>query len=371
MGAKISKKHQFVLYALMEYLKKLNKRFKGQPLEAMRKQIKVKCIFDVAEDEPDGEHLKRILDERWTGFLKLKSHLKKLGLVFVSDNPDIILCSNNNANKIKKIPFIINERKDGSSLIDKKNLKNPNCLAVFKNHILRPKSLNNQPTIANRYHCKIISDFHESKDFELEREEAYTDEELKKIKCVIWDIFHSPISNKFKKLRSTEINFSMEREIDVLSCLSHSHTIDLIRWHRKKAIQSINDIKEIKSVTENIYGKDYYNALLNAKIIISPWGYGEYCYRDVEGMLAGAVIIKPDTSFVETIPDIYQNNITYVPCKPDFSDLKEKVYEILNNWNDYKEMRIKARKMLVDVGDEEEIAKQFVKNLKEVLKINE
>jgi len=39
MGVKISKKHQFVLYALMEYLKKLNKRFKDQPLEASVSKI--------------------------------------------------------------------------------------------------------------------------------------------------------------------------------------------------------------------------------------------------------------------------------------------------------------------------------------------
>lgn len=39
MGVKLSKKHQFVLYSLMEYLKKLNKKFRDQPLEASVSKI--------------------------------------------------------------------------------------------------------------------------------------------------------------------------------------------------------------------------------------------------------------------------------------------------------------------------------------------
>ena len=39
MGSKLSKKHKFVLYSLMEYLKKLNKRFKDKPLKASVSKI--------------------------------------------------------------------------------------------------------------------------------------------------------------------------------------------------------------------------------------------------------------------------------------------------------------------------------------------
>ena len=35
----ISKKHKFILYALMKYLKKINKKFKNQPLEASVSKI--------------------------------------------------------------------------------------------------------------------------------------------------------------------------------------------------------------------------------------------------------------------------------------------------------------------------------------------
>ncbi len=39
MGVKLSKKHQFVLYSLMEYLKKLNKKFRDQQLESSVSKI--------------------------------------------------------------------------------------------------------------------------------------------------------------------------------------------------------------------------------------------------------------------------------------------------------------------------------------------
>ena len=36
---KLNKKHQFILYALMQYLKKLNKKFEDKPLEASVSKI--------------------------------------------------------------------------------------------------------------------------------------------------------------------------------------------------------------------------------------------------------------------------------------------------------------------------------------------
>ena len=36
---KLNKKHQFILYALMKYLRKLNKKFEDQPLEASVSKI--------------------------------------------------------------------------------------------------------------------------------------------------------------------------------------------------------------------------------------------------------------------------------------------------------------------------------------------
>ena len=61
-----------------------------------------------------------------------------------------------------------------------------------------------------------------------------------------------------------------------------------------------------------------------AEFCVSPFGYGEVCWRDFEAMLCGCLVIKPDMSHVETNPDIFRPHETYVPVQWDYADLEEK-----------------------------------------------
>ena len=61
----------------------------------------------------------------------------------------------------------------------------------------------------------------------------------------------------------------------------------------------------------------------------SPFGYGELCWRDIEAIAAGAVLIKPDMSHLRTEPNLYRDGETYIACRWDFADLSDKVSEIL------------------------------------------
>ena len=40
----------------------------------------------------------------------------------------------------------------------------------------------------------------------------------------------------------------------------------------------------------------------HSRICISPFGYGEICWRDFEAILCGCLVVKPDMSHVETNP---------------------------------------------------------------------
>ena len=55
-------------------------------------------------------------------------------------------------------------------------------------------------------------------------------------------------------------------------------------------------------------------------------------------MVSGSVLIKPKTDYGLTVPDIYRDGVTYVSCRVDYGDLKEKIDEILNNYDKYKKM---------------------------------
>jgi hypothetical protein len=76
---------------------------------------------------------------------------------------------------------------------------------------------------------------------------------------------------------------------------------------------------------------EYYQEMISSKICVSPFGYGEICWRDYEAVLCRCLLIKPDMGHVETDPDIFQPYKTYVPVKWDFSDLKEKCEYYLQN----------------------------------------
>jgi hypothetical protein len=67
----------------------------------------------------------------------------------------------------------------------------------------------------------------------------------------------------------------------------------------------------------------YYEELRSSRICVSPFGYGEICWRDFEAVLMGSLLVKPDMSHLRTEPDIFIPGETYVPVRWDFSDLEE------------------------------------------------
>lgn len=75
----------------------------------------------------------------------------------------------------------------------------------------------------------------------------------------------------------------------------------------------------------------YMAELRASKLCFSPFGYGELCWRDIEAILAGAVLIKPDMGHLETLPDLYEPGVTYLPVRWDFADLEEVVETALSD----------------------------------------
>jgi hypothetical protein len=65
----------------------------------------------------------------------------------------------------------------------------------------------------------------------------------------------------------------------------------------------------------------YINELSSSRVVISPFGWGEYAIRDYETFVSGAALLKPDMSHLETWPDLYQPGATYIPVNWDWSSL--------------------------------------------------
>ena len=293
----------------------------------------------------------------------IREYLSRQNIFFVESDYDMLLIhASKLTDEILKIEknIIILERIDASIISKRNELKLDNVLGIIKNTILRPVALNNHEVFQSRYHSYLvlnnIQNKSEKKHFlnsEKKKKQKYsssvntklTKEDLRKVEVGYGFSFYDKLQ-KYKYLR---INFNRLRDIDIhFAGTSKYGNCTSITYHRNKCISEINKLKDCKVDCfdhREHTAKDYVNTLLNSKIVISPWGFGEMCYRDFEAMYCGCVLIKPDTSFVQTYPDIFINNKTYIPCKVDFSDLQEKVMYIKNNWNKFKEMRINNRNL--------------------------
>ena len=73
--------------------------------------------------------------------------------------------------------------------------------------------------------------------------------------------------------------------------------------------------------------------------MLSPFGWGEVCYRDFEAAIGGAVLIKPNMSHVETWPNIF-NNKSYKSLSWDLNELDSLCIDELEIDKAYEARRI-------------------------------
>jgi hypothetical protein len=100
-----------------------------------------------------------------------------------------------------------------------------------------------------------------------------------------------------------------------------------VAFQRKLFLEQIG---EDQNFLTGLVPLDTYNKeLKDVQAILSPFGWGEICFRDIEAFLSGAVLVKPTVDHIETWPNLFIPNETYVPVKWDGSDLVNTVNDLL------------------------------------------
>jgi len=94
-------------------------------------------------------------------------------------------------------------------------------------------------------------------------------------------------------------------------------------------------LKKIELDSRFLVGKtsqrQYNSELIRSKAVLSPFGWGELCFRDFEAVLSGSLLLKPDMSHLETWPDVFIDGETYVGFSWYGDDLLAKTTDILEN----------------------------------------
>ena len=94
-----------------------------------------------------------------------------------------------------------------------------------------------------------------------------------------------------------------------------------------KAVQSLeSDYRLAVSGEFNnqlVSRRQYLREIKHSRIVISPFGWGETCWRDYEAVCYNSLLVKPSMEHLNVEPNIFVAGETYVPVRWDLADLAE------------------------------------------------
>lgn len=127
-----------------------------------------------------------------------------------------------------------------------------------------------------------------------------------------------------------------------------SDWIQPLRLGLQAKLSLIGEEFNVRTARTRVSQEDYNQEMMQSRICVSPFGYGEICWRDFEAILGGCVLVKPDMSHVETYPNIFVPGVTYQPVDWDYSNLETVVRQLLADPARCETMRTNARLVLMN-----------------------
>lgn len=96
-------------------------------------------------------------------------------------------------------------------------------------------------------------------------------------------------------------------------------------------------------ITGKIAPRAYKKEIKQMAAVLSPFGWGEICYRDFEAILSKALLVKPDMDGIDTWPNVYKNRETYIAIDWDGNDLLEVVEQVAHSYAQHRDIVERAR----------------------------
>ena len=157
------------------------------------------------------------------------------------------------------------------------------------------------------------------------------------IKQKLFSIFKS----KFLINNSNYSSYSFEKNINISCRIETNYDRETVKFQRD---QIAKVLKRNNIETKKISRSKYLKEIKNSKFVISPFGWGEICPRDFEIFINGGILMKPNMDNIDTWPNWYISNKTYIPINWDLIDFEKKIETSLNNYEKLKRIAISAQK---------------------------
>ena len=141
----------------------------------------------------------------------------------------------------------------------------------------------------------------------------------------------------------------------------------------RKIFKSYDDysgtLKRGKKIEVYKYPYEYVDALMDAKVIISPWGWSPWCIRDLEAMACGCIVIKPECSNMLIYPDIYDpHRQLLVWCDILYEKLGSQLFYIYKSLDEMQDRADRGRHFVTDaLYPNDKIYASWTKDLRRIL----
>ena len=301
--------------------------------------------------------------------------------------------------KVKKIIWFDNS--DSSSVTNFEVM--PYIDIYLKKQILKNKSLYR----SDLYGGRIFTDYYHKRFKILDKNKYinsfYLKKEYENKLRLSWNIGLGNVHNSFssfysfirfffplfiiKKFNNNFVKPDKSREIDFFFRGSIKYNRNTIKFHREKLFSDLNEKlkrldyvsvigksvfhkKSISSFIKKAQGKlsnrEYLKIQNNSKISFSPFGWGELGARDYEIIVGGSLLVKPRMDHMETWPNIFLPNKTYIPLECDFSNLEEIFETYIKNYKLRNEIISNSQQVYMESVNENgmnRFCNWFIKNI--------
>lgn len=196
----------------------------------------------------------------------------------------------------------------------------PHICAYLKKHVFKDLTRYALPTLGDTN----LTDYY-SRRFDLGMPETlfeFPSGFQKKLLLGTHFAFSDPMLDYFLKPFPAQEN----RSIDLHSRIAVSGTQWYARMRHEALDKSIALEGRLNIICRGrVPRKKFFKELFDSKMCFSPFGYGEFCWRDFEAMFTGSLLLKQDMSHLACSPEIFFPDETYVPLAWDLSDFEDKV----------------------------------------------
>jgi len=153
------------------------------------------------------------------------------------------------------------------------------------------------------------------------------------------DSLNTRIKLKWKrKTKPHSYSVFKKRPLPVSFRVGLNFFLDSVKYQMAQISRILKDHVQLYSPQgfNRINKRAYVKELTGFKILLSPFGWGEICYRDFESFSAGGLLLKLSMDHLIIWPNLFKPDKTFISFKWDFSDLVEKI----NHYLDQEQKRL-------------------------------